>query len=389
MTTRTTMDRAFALLLTATALAGLGCGKAPEMLPPPPPEVTVDTPVRREVTLFAEFTGTTESVASVEIRARVSGELEEMTFEPSSIVEKGDRLFVIEPRPYRASLGEAKAGVAAAEAGLARTEADLDRLEFAVKTDAVSQSDVDLARAQRDMAIASLQSAEASLDTAELQLSYTNVTSPIAGQVSRNLVDVGNLVSSTEATLLTTVKRMQPIFIYFDGPERVVLTALDKIKEMQRAVAAGESPTTRRAEEKYPVFVATLADSDFPHEAYIDYVDNTVNSDTGTIQIRALFPNDHYSLFPGLFVRVRVPTTTIDDAILVDERAVGTDLGGKFIYVIDTDNVVAQRYIELAPVEGDGMVPVLEGLDGDERYVRAGVLRARPGMPVTPTEAAE
>lgn len=384
-----------ARILGATALLTLflGCGGPAAAPAPTPPAVTVDVPERRDVTLFAEFTGTARAFESVEVRARVSGELEGVLFQPSAFVRKGEPLFRIEPRPYRAARDEATAALDSARAELERAEADLGRLEIAVQTDAVSQSDVDLARAQRNKAQASVAAAEARLDRAELEFSYTTARSPIDGQVGRNLVDVGNLVSAQSSTLLTTVNRLQPIHVYFDAPEKVLLQALGEIRrERGEVIEPGDGDDESVAEDELEgreAFVATLADEGFPHRAEIDYVDNTVTAETGTIQLRARLPNEGLALFPGVFVRVRVPYRVLPDAILVDERAVGTDLGGPFVYVVGEGDVVEQRTVELGPVQEDGMVPILSGLDGAERYVRVGILRARPGLPVSPESGAD
>jgi RND family efflux transporter MFP subunit len=372
------LTRCLALALLVTTV--YGCQQGPGTALPPPPTVGVAQPVRREVTIYNEYTGATRAVESVEIRARVSGELEQMTFEPSRIVEEDELLFVIEPRPYQAARDEAFAALKSAEADLARAESDLDRVSIAIRTNAVSQADVDLARARRDMAEASVLSAKARLDRAELEYSYTQVRSPISGQVSRNFVDVGNIVGGSDATVLTTVNRLKPIHVYFAGPEEMVLRALR---------ARGSNPEAYKDHEPVPAYVATLADEGYPHEGVIDYVSNTVDPTTGTIELRAVLDNENLSLFPGLFVRVRVPSGVVDDAILIDERAVGTDLGGRYVYLVGEGNVVEQRYVELGPVQEDGLVPVWDGLDGAESYIVEGLLRARPGLPVTPQPAGE
>lgn len=352
------------------------------MAAPPPPDVGVAKPIQRDVTVFSEHLGSTAAFESVEVRARVSGELEQINFEPSTTVKEGQQLFLIEPRNYKAERDAADAALKSAQADLARAESDLKRVEQAVKTNAVSQSDVDLARADRDMARASVLSAEAALDRAELQFSYTQVRAPITGQVGRNLVDRGNIVSGSERTLLTTVNRMQPMYVYFDAPEEIVLRALKNRKL--------STDTARERFEKGEATVAqiaTLIDEDFPFSGAIDYVSNEVDTATGTIQLRAVMPNEEMRLFPGLFVRVRVPVEVLEDAVLIREEALGTDLGGRYVYLVGEGNVVERRYVQLGVVEPDGMVPILEGLDGSETYIVEGILRARPGLPVNPTES--
>ncbi len=344
------------------------------------PQVTVAQPVRRDVTPFVEFTGTTRSIASAEVRARVSGRLESMAFTPSSVVTEGDLLFVIEREQYQAVRDEADAGLRAAKAQLALAESDLERIRMARESEAVSEQDLDRAVAQRDQAEARVLSAQAQLTVAELNYSYTLVRSPIKGQVSRRLVDIGNLVGGTEQTLLTTVNAMQPIFVYFEAPERTVLTMLS-LREAD-SLAGGQPDTTYAS-------VATAIDSTFPHKGIIDYIDNTVDPTTGTIQIRAVLPNEDMKLFPGLFVRVRIPARPVRDAILVDERAIGTDLGGKYVYLVGDSSVVDQRYVTIGYTTDDGMALITQGLDGTETYIVNGILRARPGFPVAPMTEAE
>ena len=330
------------------------------------------------MTFYMERTGTTRAVRSVEINARVTGVLESMHFEPGTMVREGDLLFIIEPRLYKATWDAAEAAVKSSEAELARTEADLQRIELAIQTDAVSRSDLDLARANRDMAAATVLAKEASLDQAELRYSYTEVKAPLNGLISRNLVDVGNVVGGSGPIVLATINQMQPIHAYFESPEEVVVLALERL---------GADPTRIKDADPIPVHVATLADQGYVHEGIVDFIANTVDAATGTIEIRAVIPNEDISLFPGLFIRVRVPMETVPDGILVREEAVGTDLGGRFVYVLGDDNLIGQTYVTVGTVEDDGMVPVLDGLDGSETYVVTGLLRARPGMPATPKPA--
>jgi RND family efflux transporter MFP subunit len=359
------------LLLLGTCLTG--CSKPAEAVAPPPPSVVVTQPVRRDVTLYNDFIGTTRASESVEVRARVSGELEQMTFDPSRIVKEDDLLFVIEQLPYRAKRDAAVATVASAKAQLARADSDLERVSIAVKTDAVSKSDVDLAQANRDVAHAGVLSAEAALEQAELEYSYTEVRSPISGQVGRNLVDVGNVVGGTQPTVLTTVNKLKPLFVYFDAPEEAVL----------RALRSRDWTPETYGKEPFHAFVGTLVDDGFPYEGVVDFISNTVDAATGTIEIRLSMPNEDLHLFPGLFVRVRAPREEVPNAVLVEERAIGTDLGGRFVYLVGNDSLVEQRYVELGPVQDDSYVPINSGLEGNETYIVEGLLRARPGMPVT------
>jgi RND family efflux transporter MFP subunit len=365
-----------ALWTVAAGLLVVTCGPG-EPPAPAPPSVTVSSPIRREIQRYAEYTGTTRAIEQAEIRARVSGTLEKQLFESGGMVEAGDVLFEIERRTYQAAHQEAVANLASARATLARAQSDLGRIEEAIKSRAVSQSDLDLARATRDKAQAALLGAQAQLSEAAIQLGYTEVQTPVSGQVGRKLVDLGNLVGAGEPTLLTTVTRIQPIYVYLNDAERLVLRML----ELQRDGALDD-------EDGFPVVVATASDEGFPHSGEIDFIDNTVDPTTGTIELRAVLPNEDRVLFPGLFVRTRLLGPS-EEALLVNERAIGTDLGGKYLLVLDDENVVGQQYVTLGQVENDGFVVVDQGLDGSETYIVEGLLRARPGFPVTPEREGE
>jgi RND family efflux transporter MFP subunit len=374
----------FALALGLTLF---GCGGDEPVFQHP--EVTVTTPERRAVQEFFDFTGTTRAIAYAEIRARVSGVLEEMRFEPGGIVEANEILFVIERDQYQAAYQEALGNLRAAQAESARAEADLRRIEQAIRTEAVSESDLDRAVANRDQANAGVLSARGRRDNANLNLDYTLVRAPHRGQVSRNRWDVGNLVGAGEPTLLTTVNTIDSIYVYFDVPEFLVL----RLRQVQReALAAGgdADPTRTEARGRQQIgrtAISLANETGFPHEGVIDFVDNAVDPATGTIELRAVFANPDLSLFPGLFVRVRVYASRETDALLVDERAIGTDLAGKYVFVLDEENVVEQRFVTLGPLQDDGMIVVEDGLDGSESYIVNGLLRARPGFPVTPQYA--
>jgi RND family efflux transporter MFP subunit len=246
-----------------------------------------------------------------------------------------------------------------------------------VKTNAVSQQEVTRARAERDQASAAMLEANAALTNAEIQLDYTSVKSPIDGMVSRNYVDLGNLVGAGEATLLATVRRIDPLFAYFEVSERFMANVLEQRGGHGDAATQDELPAT-----------LVLKETGLIIEGKVDSVDNTVDPATGTIQLRAVFPNSDAKVFPGFFVHVQLPGEFLENALLIEETALGTDLGGRYVMVVGDDDIVERRYIEPGPLQEDNTRVVLDGMKPGERYITVGLQRARPGMPVTPKEAA-
>ena len=384
------MSRSFTLVAVgAISLAAIGCGSGAPPPPTPPPTVTVAKPQLRDVTRYAQFTGTTQANESTNIRARVSGNLDRMLYTPATFIKKGELLFQIEKTEYEAARGEARGSLEAAEADLKAKKSDLERIEQAIKSNAVSEQDLDRAQANFDMAGAAVLSAQSRLARAELDYSYTDVRSPISGFVGRNQVDPGNLVGAGEPTLLTTVRNVDPMFVYFDAPEIAIIRLLQMVRDEGKKIGS-VSARGRTVDEKMESedavngWIALSTDEGFPHKGYIDYIDNTVDPSTGTIEIRIVVPNHEQLLFPGLFVRVRLAGETVQNAVTIDEKAVGSDIGGKYIYVVGDDNVVEQRYVTLGPMSEDGLISVVDGLEADEDYIINGILRARPGLPVTP-----
>jgi len=369
-----------AAFATAFLLVLAACGSEPPA--PGPPAVTVSPPVKRVVERYVEYSGTTKATEFVEIRARVPGVLEQVLFEPTTWVEEGAVLFEIERNAYQASFDSAVADLKGARSRLAKERANFTRMEAAAKERAVSQADLDTSRAQRDLAEAEVLQAKARLDQATLDLDYTRPLAPFEGLVGRNLVDVGNLVGATEATLLTTVNSVTPIFVYFNAPEDFVLALLGSFRDERPEGEKPPSPAERKLPE-VPVRVATAADDGFPHEGVLDFLGNTVDPTTGTIELRAVLKNADLVLFPGLFVRIRVMIGE-GEALLVSERAIGSDIGGKFVLTVGEENVVEQVYVKLGPVESDGLVVIEKGLEGGETIITKGLMRARPGLPVTP-----
>ena len=340
-----------------------------------PPKVTVTTPVRKDITPYYEVSGRAEATKVVEIRARVTGFLEEMRYVAGKgDVKAGDVLFVIEKTNYVAARDQANADLASARATAERAKSDFERFSKAAETNAVSQVQVTMAKAQMLKSEAQVIAAEAKLRQAELDLSYCEVRSPIDGLPNRNLVDVGNLVGPNNRPLLTTVVARRPIFVYFEVPEKFVNEALEKRAKRERN--PDEAPTK---------VVVAVPGGEFDHEGVVDWTENEVDPSTGTLRARAKFPNEDLLLFSGVYVRVRIVGVTVPNQILVQEKAIGTDMGGKYLMVLDDQNVVQRRYVDLGQREGVLRV-IRKGIGDKERYITTGVLRARPGLPAEPVE---
>lgn len=352
------------------------CGKEPPKRVVRPPDVTAVLPVQREVPKYLEYTGTTAALQTVDIRARVAGFLQKMYFEPRSKVKAGDLLFLIDPRQYEASVKQAKGKLDAQKASSKLAQTELQISQQLESKEAISALKLEKKAAERDVAQADVELAEASLDSAKLDLEWTRVTSPIKGRVSRNKIDVGNLVGATEKTLLTTVVDDDPIYVYFSVSELDLLPILRRF---------AKDPSSKPS-AKIPVQLG-LADEPggYPHEGHFDFAETTVNSSTGTIQVRGIFPNPDGLLMAGMFARVRVPIE-IRKVLLVPDIAVQFDQGGKYVLTVDDNNIVQQKRINTAE-QVDQMRVIAEGLASTDRVITAGVLRARPGARVNATIA--
>jgi RND family efflux transporter MFP subunit len=369
------------LALTAAALASLtvisACTRTeaqqPKELPPVP--VTVATVLDREVTAWDEFTGRLEAVDSVAIRPRVSGYISSVHFDEGSAVRKGQLLFQIDPRPFEAEADRLRAELTRATAVVRRGDSEFSRAGRLQAENAIANEEFERRSAFRDEARAQLAAVAAGLRAAELNLEFTRVASPISGRVGRAVVTEGNLVSSGpgEATLLTTVVSMNPIYAYFDADEQIFL----RYQEHGRASLA---PGTGRR----PVQMALASDQGFPREGHLDFLDNHLNPATGTIRGRAVFANPRNELTPGLFVRLRLSGGGRQRGVLIRDRAVGTDLGKRFVYVVDASGVVEYREVALGPVV-DGFRIVQSGLSPGDRIVLNGLQRVRPGVKVATT----
>jgi RND family efflux transporter MFP subunit len=366
---------------TAVALLGLissACDRgAPP--PPPPPGVTVAPVVERDINDWEEFTGRLQAVEAVEVRPRVAGYIEKVAFTEGTEVRKGDVLFEIDPRPYQAALAGAEADLARARtrAGLAKSE--LDRAQRLIAVRAISREDFETRTSTNAESEAEIRAAEAAVATARLNLEWTKVRSPIAGRVSRAEVTEGNLVQAgpPEATLLTRVVSLDPIYAYFDGDEQTYLA----FRELARSGDGGGSHHAR-----IPVFLGLANEQGFPHQGYVDFVDNQLDPHTGTIRTRAVFANKDRLFTPGLFARIKLVGNEHHLTPLIQDRAIGTDQDKKFVLVLKPDSTVDYRSVQLGRIV-DGLRIVESGLKPGERIVINGLQRARPGTKVAPTLA--
>lgn len=364
-------------LLGLLALTGCDQKTAQEKGAPSPPAVTVAKPIVKDVMEWDEFVGRYDAVESVEIRARVGGYLQSVHFRDGAMVNKGDLLFVIDPRPFKATVDDMAASVTSAEARLELATAELRRIEPLVRSSVAPERQLDERRQQFQSARAELERARAQLSRARLDLEFTEVRAPIAGRISRKFVSEGNLVlgGASEATLLTTLVALDPIYFYFDVDERSYIGYV-------RMSQTGERASSRDVAQ--PVEVALADEKTFTHRGKMDFVDNRLDAATGTMRGRAVFENKNLQLSPGMFGRLRIPGTGTYRGVLVPEEAVLTDQDRRIVYVVNGDNVATAQAVRLAQ-QFDGYRIVREGLKGDETIIVNGLMRVRPGAKVAPT----
>ncbi len=353
------------------------CGNAPAPRIPPPPEVTENAPVLKEVTQYLEYTGTTAAVESVEIRGRVGGYLQEIHFKPRAKVKAGDTLFVIDPRPYETKVKLSQAALDSKRAALRIREIELDKYLNLATKEVIPGLKLDDVKATRDMAKAEVEQAAANLDSAKLDLAYAHVKSPIDGRISRHLVDIGNLISPTDNSLLANVVQDDSIYVYFN------LSEIDLLKLTRKANRNKENPTPGELDTS--AYMALADETGYPRTGVLDYTDIKVDPSTGTIQMRAIFKNPKGILYPGMFARVRIPLET-QEAMLVPDVAVLNDQGGKYVLVVKADNVVEIRRIQAGALLNDMRI-IESGLKVSDRVIVSGTQKARPGSKVTPVTA--
>ena len=341
----------------------------------PPTEVTVSKPEQKEVVNWNEFTGRTAAVKLVSVTPRVSGYIVDIPFKEGDIVHKGNLLFQIDPRPYQHVYEQAVGQLQQAQANQQLQNVTFARQQRLRETGVIANEDYDTALSNKDQAAAQVISAQAALNSAQLNLEFTHVTSPIDGRVSRQLVNIGNLVQA-DSTQLTTIVSIDPIYAYFSMDE---LAALG----YQRLIRQGKIASTQ--EGKVPVYLQLQDETGFPHEGTIDFSDNSFDPSTGTLLIRGLFPNPDGFLTPGNFVRVRVASSPGYQALLVADRAIGSDQDQSFVYVVDSQNIARLRHITTGQL-AEGLRVVKSGLHPDDIVIINGIIKVRPDSPVRPQQ---
>lgn len=356
-------------------LAALGCErKQLQVEPLPPPAVTVSQPIEREISDEIEFTGHTDAIKTVEIRARVSGFIDQVAFEDGAMVKEGDLLFQIDPRPFDAEVAHNEAALAVATARAKRAAADLVRAEKLIGGKTITQEDYDKTIAEQAESSAAVKQVAASLESAKLNREYSTVTAPISGRASRAMITKGNLVNSSagSATLLTTIVPLDPIYAYFDVDEPTLL-------HYSRNASDGDRP-------QIPVEMQLADEAGFPHQGAVDFIDNKVDPATGTIRLRGKFPNPNGRIVPGMFVQVRIRSNEKRPGLLITDRAVGIDQGRKYVLVVAADNKADYREVITGPLV-DGLRVIEKGLKPGEWVIVNGLQRARPGYPVNAKQA--
>ncbi|GGU54999.1 MexE family multidrug efflux RND transporter periplasmic adaptor subunit [Pseudomonas laurentiana] len=359
--------------LAALALLVMSaCGRTPEAVQAPgAPTVSVAKVLEQPINEWDEFTGRLEAPETVEVRPRVSGQIDQVAFTEGAQVKKGDLLFQIDPRPFQAEVRRLEAQLQQARATATRSANEAERGERLRSSNAISAELAESRSSAAAEARAGVAAIQAQLDLARLNLSFTRVTAPISGRVSRAQYTAGNIVSA-DVTPLTSVVSTDKVYAYFDADERVYL----KYNQLARDGQRGQST---------PVYLGLSNEQGNPHLGQMNFVDNQVNPKTGTIRGRAVFDNSDGQFTPGLYARLKLVGSATYSAVLINDEAVGTDLGKKFVLVMDKDNKADYRAVELGP-KLEGLRIVRSGLNKDERIVVKGLQRVRPGSPVTPQD---
>ncbi|MEM7687524.1 MAG: efflux RND transporter periplasmic adaptor subunit [Pseudomonadota bacterium] len=363
-------------LVSIVSIAVTGCSGGSDEPPPSPPEVNVATPTIRTITDWDEYTGQFDAVEGVEVRARVSGYLVRSHFREGALVRRGQLLFTIDPRPFQAQVARAEADLQATLTRRDLAQADLGRAEFLLKEEAISKEEFDSRTQARRETIAAVAAAEATLQQAKLDLGFTRVTAPISGRVGAREVTSGNLVSGSggQATLLTTIFALDPIEFIFTADEAAYL-------KYRRQAREGTRPSSRDIAN--PVMLRLQDEEEFVHSGRMSFVDNAIDTQTGTVEGRALFDNPDGLFIPGMFGRLRLLGSGEYEAMLVPDDAILSDQSDKIVLIVDEENVVRPRTVELGQVLDDGMRVIASGIERTDRVIVGGLMRARPGVNVS------
>ncbi len=360
--------------LAALSLFLLTACEQNTFVPPPPPKVEVAVPVQKSITRYLDATGNTAAIKNVDLVARVQGFLQSINYQDGSFVKQGTTLFTIEPETYKLKLEQAQAAETGLQSSLKQTEADFKRQSDLVQRQVVAQSTLDTSTAARDNAQANLQQAQVNTKIAQVNYGYTNVTAPFDGVVSAHLASVGELVGVASPTQLATIVALDPIYVNFNVNEQDVLRIREDLRK--RGMTVNEI-------RQLPIEVGLQTETGYPHKGKLDYVSPSINQSTGTLAVRGILPNPDRVLLPGFFGRIRVPYDEQNDALLVPDTALGTDQAGRYVLVVNGDNVVEQRKVRTGPLDS-GLRVIESGLKGDDKVVIAGLLRAIPGQKVDP-----
>jgi RND family efflux transporter MFP subunit len=375
---RTRLTFAAGAIAAAAVLAA--CGQGNQYVPPPLPKVSVANPVKKPVTRYLEATGSTAAVNSADLVARVPGFIETINYEDGAPVKKGDLLFTIELEPYKVKLEQAQATEESALSTYNQQQAAFERSAELIKQKVTTQASYDQALANRDAAKSALDNARANTRLAAINYDYAQVRAPFDGVVTARTVSIGSYVGGTATpTVLATLVQLDPIYMNFNVSEQDVIRV---------RAALAKRGVTRNDLMKYKIEVALQDETDYPHIGLIDYIAPSLNPQTGTLAVRGILQNPKHVLLPGYFVRVRIPSPAETVALLVPDTALGSDQGGRYVLVLNNDNVVEQRNVEIGPLVGNMRV-IDKGIADNDRVVVAGILRAIPGQKVDPQAATE
>lgn len=347
---------------------------APQAMP-----VEVSSPLIEKITEWDEYTGRFEASNRVEVRARVSGFLENVNFVDGQMVNKGDVLFTIDDRPFKIALDQANGDLSQAQASLKTAQDNFERVESLRESGAVSIEEYDRRKQALEYAKASIQLSQARVDNAKLNLEFTRVTAPMAGLVSRDRVNEGNLIDggSSNSTLLTTIVATSPIDFYFTGSESDYLRYVRLARNGERRSARSEG---------IPVFIKLQDEEDFVHEAKMDFVDNEIDISTGTIESRAVLENKDHLLEPGMFGKARIAGSAEHEAIMIPDEIIGTNQSIRFVYVLGEGNLVTTKNVTLGPLHSNGLRIIRDGITQEDKLITNNIQKIRQGIAVTPIE---